>query len=116
MKGANIRKTCRIMRLIALFLVIGISINYAGNSYSQVTTLSLKLTNKTVHEVFDEIERSSEYIFLYNSNTLDANRLVTISVEKETISEVLDKLFAGTDNTYKAGLYIESTGARSPGG
>ncbi|SFS69159.1 TonB-linked outer membrane protein, SusC/RagA family [Porphyromonadaceae bacterium NLAE-zl-C104] len=101
MKGANIRKTCRIMRLIALFLVIGIGISYAGNSYSQVTTLSLKLTNKTVHEVFDEIERSSEYIFLYNSNTLDANRLVTISVEKETISEVLDKLFAGTDNTYK---------------
>lgn len=100
-KSANIRKNFRIMKLIVLFLAIAISISYAGNSYSQATTLNLKMKNKTVREVFTEIEKNSEYIFLYNSNTLDPNRVVSINVEKETISKVLDKLFEGTDNIYK---------------
>jgi TonB-linked SusC/RagA family outer membrane protein len=100
-KGTNTRKTFKIMKLIALFLTIGISISYAGNSYSQTTTLSLKLKNKTVREVFTEIEKHSEYIFLYNKDTLNPERVVSISVEEETISEVLDKLFAGTNNIYK---------------
>lgn len=100
-KDANTRKTFRIMKLIALFFTIGISIGYAGNSYSQVTTLSLKLKHKTVREVFTEIEKHSEYIFLYNKDTLDPERVVSINVEKETISEVLDKLFEGTNNIYK---------------
>ncbi|WP_294081400.1 STN domain-containing protein [Proteiniphilum sp. UBA5384] len=88
------------MKLIALFLTIGISISYAGNSYSQATTLSLNLKNKTVREVFREIEKNSEYIFLYNRETLDPERRVSINVEKETISNVLDKLFEETDNIY----------------
>jgi TonB-linked SusC/RagA family outer membrane protein len=101
LKGANTRKTFRIMKLIVLFLAIGVSISYAGNSYSQTTTLSLKLKNKTVREVFSEIEKRSEYIFLYNRETLDADRVVSINVERGKIDEVLNKLFAGTDNIYK---------------
>lgn len=101
LKIANTQKTFKIMKLVALFLTIGISISYAGNSYSQATTLSLELKNKTVREVFYEIEKNSEYIFLYNRETLDPERVVSIRAEKETISNVLDKLFEGTDNTYK---------------
>ncbi|WP_298646268.1 SusC/RagA family TonB-linked outer membrane protein, partial [uncultured Proteiniphilum sp.] len=100
-KDANTRKTLRIMKLIVIFLVIGISISYANNSYSQVTTLSLKLKNKTIREVFTDIEKSSEYIFLYNRDTLDTERVVSINAENETINEVLDKLFEGTNNIYK---------------
>ena len=101
LKNANTQKTFKIMKLIALFLTLGISISYASNSYSQATTLSLELKNKTVREVFREIENNSEYIFLYNRETLDPERVVSINVEEETINDVLDKLFAGTENTYK---------------
>ncbi len=101
LKIANTQKTFKIMKLVALFLAIGISFGYAGNSYSQATTLSLNLKNKTVREVFKEIEKNSEYIFLYNRETLDPERVVSINVEKEMISNVLDKLFEGTDNIYK---------------
>ena len=101
LKNANTQKTFKIMKLIALFLTLGISISYASNSYSQAKTLSLELKNKTVREVFREIENNSEYIFLYNRETLDPERVVSINVEEETINDVLDKLFAGTENTYK---------------
>lgn len=100
-KNANTQKTFKIMKLMALFLAVGISIGYAGNSYSQTTTLNLKMNNKTVREVFSEIEKNSEYIFLYNRKTLDAERVVSINVEEEKINKILDKLFEGTDNTYK---------------
>jgi len=112
LKIANTQKTFKIMKLVALFLTIGMSISYAGNSYSQVTTLSLKLKNKTVREVFNEIEKNSEYIFLYNCETFDPERIVTIIAKKETISNVLDKLFQGTDNIYKVSdrqVYISKT-------
>lgn len=101
LKNANTQKTFKIMKLVALFLAMGISISYASNSYSQATALSLNLKNKTVREVFNEIEKNSEYIFLYNRDTLDPERVVSINAEKETISNVLDKLFEGTENTYK---------------
>ena len=100
-KNANTQKTFKIMKLLVMFLIVGISIGYAGNSYSQTTTLNLKMNNKTVREVFNEIEKNSEYIFLYNRETLDPNRAVSITVVNETISKVLDKLFEGTDNIYK---------------
>ena len=100
-KSANTQKTIKIMKLITLFIVIGISMTYAGNSYAQVTTLSLKANDKTVREVLNEIEKNSEYVFLYNRDTLDTTRKVSISAEEETIIEILDKLFANTDNTYK---------------
>lgn len=100
-KNANTKRTFKIMKLLVLFLAVGISLDYAGNSYSQTTTLSLKLNNKTVREVFNDIEKNSEYIFLYNRETLDTERVVSIRTKKETIDKVLDKLFEGTDNTYK---------------
>ena len=100
-KGANTRKAFRIMKLTVIFLVIGIGISYAGNSYSQITTLNLKIKNKTVRDVFTEIETNSEYIFLYNRDTLDPERIVSINAEDQTIDEVLDKLFEGTSNIYK---------------
>lgn len=117
LKIANTQKTFKIMKLVALFITLGMSISYAGNSYSQVTTLSLKMKNKTVREVFNEIEKCSEYIFLYNRETLNPDRVVSISMEKETISEVLDKLFAGTNNIYKVSdrqVYISKAPQQEP--
>lgn len=101
LKIANTQKTFRIMKIITLFLIIGVSIGYAGNSYSQATILSLEMKNKTVREVFNEVEKNSEYIFLYNRATLDPERVVSISADEETINSILDRLFKGTDNTYK---------------
>lgn len=98
---ANTQKTFKVMKLVVLFLTLGISFGYAGNGYSQATKLSLELKQKTVREVFNEIEKNSEYIFLYNREILDLNRVVSINVKKKTINHVLENLFEGTSNTYK---------------
>ncbi len=87
--------------LSTLFLIIGISLVLSGNCYSQTATISLDLKNKTILEVFHAIEQSSAYVFLYNPETFDADRIVSVTAENETVTAILDKLFATTDNTYK---------------
>ncbi|MGI6074012.1 MAG: carboxypeptidase-like regulatory domain-containing protein, partial [Fermentimonas sp.] len=89
------------MGLITVLLILGMSIGFANDTYSQSTKIDLNIENKTIKDVFDEIEQNSEYIFLYNNATLDTERVVSISSKGETIYEIMDKLFKGTDNTYR---------------
>lgn len=99
-KNANTRLTLRIMKLITLFLILGIGVCFSNNTYSQTAKLSLSLKNRTVKEVLAEIEKSSEYVFLYHDENLDTNRKVSIEIKDQTIEKILDNLFRGTNNTY----------------
>ena len=72
----------------------------AKPAYSQKTQISLNLTNKTLKEVFKEIERNSEFVIFYYEGVVDANKRVKINVKQQTVDKILDKLFEGTDNTY----------------
>jgi TonB-linked SusC/RagA family outer membrane protein len=97
---ANFKKAINIMRLTLLFLSVGIDFGHAFTTYSQNIRLSLTISNRSVKDVFAEIENKSEYIFFYYDNALDINRKVNIHVENQTVDKILDKLFESTDNTY----------------
>jgi TonB-linked SusC/RagA family outer membrane protein len=58
------------------------------------------MKNKSVIEVLREIEKNSEYIFLYHDENLETNRKVSVNAQEQTIDKVLDEVFKGTDNTY----------------
>jgi TonB-linked SusC/RagA family outer membrane protein len=88
------------MRLLLIFLFIGIGASNATVTYSQSTQLSISLNNKSIKEVFDEIEKNSEYIFFYYDDVLDINRIVSIHAKNKTVDKILDRLFESTDNTY----------------
>lgn len=100
LKKVNIRRARRIMRLLFLFLTLGIGICFSNNSYSQLTKISLNLKNKTVKQVFSEIEKKSEFIFFYQDEVLDADRKVTINTYDETIEQILKEILNVDDNTY----------------
>ena len=90
----------RIMKIAAIFLILGINASLANDTYSQSTTLSLKANNKTVQEIFSEIEKQSEYVFFYYDGVLDINRKVKLDITDQTVEVILKQLFEGTDNTY----------------
>ncbi|MDR1746412.1 MAG: carboxypeptidase-like regulatory domain-containing protein, partial [Tannerella sp.] len=97
---AKLKKWIRIMKATTFFLIVGISMLCARNSYSQSTLLTLKMTDRTIREVFDVIEQQSEFVFLYQTDALDENRKVGIDVTNQTVDKVLDHLFENTDNVY----------------
>jgi len=88
------------MKLFILFLITGVSICYSNNSYSQSTHISINVKNKTLKDVFSEIEKNTGYAFFYYDDVIDTNRKVSIKTSNRTINEILDELFAATDNTY----------------
>ncbi len=99
-KDANIRKTLRIMRLIICFLLLGINLSYAVESYSQTTRISVNLKNTPLKEIFSEIEKNTEYVFFYYDESVDLNKSMTIDMKGQTIDKVLKELFKSTDYIY----------------
>jgi TonB-linked SusC/RagA family outer membrane protein len=80
------------MRLSAFLLFVGIKMIAANPAYSQGVVLTLEVRNKTLKDVFHEIEDQSEYIFFYNEDAVNLNKRVNISVEKGTITQILDEV------------------------
>lgn len=88
------------MKILVFVLFFQTGIGFALPSYSQQTCLSIQASDLSVKEVFDLIEKKSEYIIFYMDNAVDLNRKVNIDVKDERVEAILDKLFAGTGNTY----------------
>lgn len=94
-------KFLRIMRAIVLFLFLGIGMSFASNSYSQETLLSISAENKTVKDVFKQIESSSEFIIFCMADVVDLDRKVSLNLEGQNIETILNFIFRDTDNTFK---------------
>ncbi len=86
---------------ITLILILFSTLNLlATGTYSQTARVSLKLNQTSVKQVLKEIERSSEFYFLYNNDLIDVERKVDILANNEQISSVLDRLFANQEAKY----------------
>ncbi|MEG0463368.1 carboxypeptidase-like regulatory domain-containing protein, partial [Bacteroides sp.] len=71
----------------------------AATGYAQKTNVPIRLFNMTVESVLNQIEKNSEFVFLYNNKSVNINRLVSID-NKSDIPEMLRDLFAGTEVKY----------------
>lgn len=96
----QVKKIVRCMKLTALLVIIAISQALATNSYSQGTRLSLNMNNTTVKNVLMEIEKNSEFFFMYSNELIDVNRRVSINLSDKKVSEVLDEVFRDTNVKY----------------
>jgi TonB-dependent receptor len=96
----GLRKMLLIMKLV-FALIFSSFVAVSANTYSQVTKLSLDFENATVKEVFEAIEKQSEYIFFYQDQLVDLNKEITIDIKNKKINNVLNELFEGTDYIYR---------------
>ncbi len=95
-----LKKLLRIMKLTIAIVLISTFSLLAKGSYSQSERISLDLNQSTLGKALKNIEKSSEFYFLFNNELIDVNRTVTINAQKQKISEILDALFEGTDIEY----------------
>ena len=83
---------------LALCLVsFGGSAIYASSLYAQQTMLSIQMNDRTVEDVFEYIEKNSEFIFVYHGSNIDLHRKVNLDIRDQSVEIILDKLFSGTD-------------------
>ncbi len=88
------------MKLTCFILFVCVSGLFATNAESQVTKVSIDLRNGTVARVIDEIERQTDYLFVYNAEEIDLSQKVSISAKGKIVTEVLSAVFKESDITY----------------
>jgi len=88
------------MKLSFLLLFIG-ALQLSASVYSQSTSLSLDLKNRTVKEVLQTIEEHSDFRFFYNEKFVDLNRKVSIFSENKSVENILNEVFTGINISFK---------------
>ncbi|MEX0274815.1 MAG: carboxypeptidase-like regulatory domain-containing protein, partial [Flavobacteriaceae bacterium] len=88
------------MKLTTLLLIVSL-LKIQASTYSQDTKLTLNFENAPVEQVLNEIESTSEFRFLYESELLDPNTRVTIHVVNKKIANILNRMLKGLDIDYQ---------------
>lgn len=88
------------MKITALALFIFAGTAFATESYSQVMKVTIMADNISAGKVINEIEKQTDYLFVYNVNEVNLKRTVKVNAKKKPVAEVLNKVFAGTDIYY----------------
>lgn len=86
-------KSVRFISLLFLFSFF----TFASFANSQEAKVNLRISNKSVKEVLVEIEKQTDYLFVYSENEINSSRKVSYTVEDATLEEVLLKLFDKTN-------------------
>lgn len=97
---SNHQRRFRTMKLLLTFLVLCISTGFASEAYSQAVTVDIKVDKGQTIDVLQQIESQTDYLFVYNSNKIQLNRLISIDANKRSVTEILDRIFGNSDITY----------------
>jgi len=79
------------MKISALLSIIMVFSTFA-NSYSQVE-ISLDVQNQPIIKVLDKIESETDLRFIFGSEIYNFQKLITVSVEKAKLNEVIKLIF-----------------------
>lgn len=71
------------------------------SALAQEARISLNMQNATLRDVIAKIENQSKVYFTYNHNQIDVNKTVSINATDQTLNQVLEQLFIGSDTGYK---------------
>lgn len=91
------------MRIATLLLFCIFFQVRANEVYSQSAYLSLNMENATIEDVLTQIEKSTDFYFLYNSKLINVDRKVTVSAKDKSIETILNTIFKNTNVEYKIG-------------
>lgn len=96
------RKVKKIASLCLVLLLACTLPSVASDGISQMKSISLKVSNKSLKQAFNELEKTTDYLILMMDGIEnDLKKTVNVNIEGKTINETLNILLEGTDLTYK---------------
>ena len=90
-----LHKILMTMRIIMLLMLLGITQVHAGQVNTESYKITLNIKNSTIEKILFQIEEKTNYVFIYNKDLIDVNRLVNINSDGEDLDVVLSKIFSG---------------------
>ena len=82
----------------ALLFSAAMGMSAVGNA--QTLRVNIQANNVATSQILSEIEKQTDYLFVYNKKEVDLNRQATVHAVNQTTAEVLSNLFEGTDIVY----------------
>jgi TonB-linked SusC/RagA family outer membrane protein len=88
------------MKLAILLTFLGV-IDASASAYSQTGKLTLNMKNASIVEVLSNIEKVTDYHFIYSLDLVANKRNVSINADKEPLKNVLHALLIDNGVSYK---------------
>ncbi|MEA3317219.1 MAG: SusC/RagA family TonB-linked outer membrane protein, partial [Bacteroidota bacterium] len=100
LKGISI--DISLMKKVMAVILLIINVNtVSAKSYAQEVTFSLSFENISIKQALKEIEKQSDFYFMYNDNKIDVSKKIDIQVEEVSINQLLDQILKGTGIVYE---------------
>lgn len=100
LKTVRTKKIIHIMKLWTIFSFVCIFQLYAVDSYSQKSTVNIQKSSLTLNELISEIEKQTDYLFIFSKEDIDLNRPVKVNKQSKDVNAVLAEVFDKSDITY----------------
>ncbi len=79
------------MKIFLLTLVFGLTSAFANTTFAQ--KIDINKTNVPIEELFNDIQKKSEYVFFYNDEILQRNYKISVQLTGASIEEILNIAF-----------------------
>lgn len=96
----SIKKLILMSKITFILFFVGL-LQVSAASYAQMTRLSLKMTNVSLVDVFEEIESQSEFRFFYDNSQLDLKQTVSVEMNNRKIEDILEDVFRNTNMSFE---------------
>lgn len=88
-----------IMRTTFILLFTCVFCSLAEFSYTQNANVTIDKRNASLKEVLNEIEKQTDYLFIYN-NEVNTNEKVTVKAKQKAVSDVLSSILESKEMNY----------------
>jgi TonB-linked SusC/RagA family outer membrane protein len=83
-------------------LILSTCIAVANNTITQEIKLSFHFSDISIKEAMTEIEKNSDYVFVWTDNIdKETSRKVNVSENDAAVEQILDEMFTGTQLSYR---------------
>lgn len=88
---------------LSMFIPLLVSAQlYAVNGFSQAAKITLDARNEiSLEQLISEIEKQTEYLFIYSKNDVPLAARVKITAKNEQVNKILDQALSDTDIVYE---------------
>jgi len=95
----QLKKMLRIMKLSLLLILAGVLNSFAGG-FSQDVAISVAIENGTLADLFNVIEKTTDYKIFYKSSLIDDTKSVNIVADQKPVSFLLTDVLSDRNLTF----------------
>jgi len=96
----NFIKMLRIMKLTTFLIFIGVLSVFAEGIYSQEAKISVDIRNGSLVDLFNAIEKNTEFKIFYKSSLINESQKITLEANQKPVSDLLNIALTGKNLSF----------------